>query len=117
MITTKHIAIAAALSVLASLGNFAGAHAADVETMKPLQGVSFHAGTTHAAGYYLRDDSACRLVLTVADDASFVPSRFEATIKTGRSTRYLLNGKALRFACQSNGHELAVTTLQATAAN
>jgi hypothetical protein len=117
MTTTKHIAIAAALFALVSLGNLASAQAADVETMKPLQGVSFHAGTTHAAGYYLRDDSACRLVLTVADDSSFAPSRFEATIETGRSTGYQLNGKALQFACQSNGHELAVTTLQTTAAN
>jgi hypothetical protein len=115
---TKHIVIAAALSALVSLANLAGAQAAGgVETIKPLQGVSFHAGTTHAAGYYLRDNSTCQLVLTFADDANFAPSRFETAIETGRSTRYQLNGKALEFACQANGQELAVTSLQATAAN
>ncbi len=106
----KNIVIATAISALAFTASLSGAQAADaVETMKPLQGVSFHAGTTHAAGYYLRDNSTCELVLTIADEANFAPNRFEAAIETGRSTHYQLNGKSLEFACQANGTELETT--------
>jgi hypothetical protein len=114
-----NIAIAATLSAILSIAGLGTAHAADgAQTMKPLQGVSFHAGTKHVAAYFLNDNAACKLVLTMADEGHFAPSRFEAAIETGRSTRYqLAEGKTLEFACRAGAQELAVTSLQATASN
>ncbi len=72
----------------------------------------------HASGYFLKDNSACQLVVTAADEGHFAPSRFEAAIETGRSTRYqLAEGKTLEFACRADAQELAVTSLETTAAN
>jgi len=48
MTSFKNIVLAATLSVL----SISAAHAG--QTMKPLQGVSFHVGTKHAVGYFLR---------------------------------------------------------------
>ena len=116
---TKNIVIAAAIAAVMSIASFAAAQAADgTETMKPLQGVSFHAGIKHVAGYFMKDDSTCKLVLMSADEAHYAPSRFEAAIETGRSTRYqLAEGKLLEFACQADAQELAVTSFETTAAN
>ena len=70
------------------------------------------------AGDFLKDNSTCKLVLTAADDANYAPSRFEATIETGSSTRYqLADGKSLEFACQADAQELAVTSFEKAAAN
>ena len=86
------------------------------QTMKPLQGLSFHAGTKHAVGYFLTDKSTCQLVLTLADDANYAPTRFETAIEAGKSTRYqLAEGKSLEFACQ--GPTLNVKSLETSAAN
>lgn len=114
MNSITNIFIAAAVSIILSFA----AQAEDVQTMKPMQGVSFHAGTKHASGYFLKDNSACQLVLTTADEAHYAPSRFETAIEIGRSTRYqLADGKTLEFACRADAHELAVTSLETTAAN
>lgn len=116
---TKNIMIAAALTAILSVATLGCAQAADgAETMRPLQGVSFHAGTKHAVGYFLNDNSTCKLVLTLADEANFAPTRFEAAIETGRSTRYqLAEGKSLEFGCQTGGQEITVTSLETTAGN
>jgi hypothetical protein len=115
----KNIIIAATLSAILSVASLGAVQAADgVETMKPLQGVSFHAGTKHAAGYFLKDNNTCKLVLTMADEGNFAPTRFESAIETGRSTRYqFAEGKSLEFACQADGQELAVTSFETTVAN
>ena len=114
MNSITNIFIAAAVSILLSCA----AQAEDVQTMKPMQGVSFHAGTKHASGYFLKDHSACHLVVTAADEVHYTPSRFETAIETGRSARYqLAEGTSLEFACRANAQELAVTSLKTTAAN
>jgi hypothetical protein len=114
MNSITNIFIAAAVSIILSFA----AQAEDVQTMKPMQGVSFHAGTTHASGYFLKGNNACQLVVTAADEVAYAPSRFETAIETGRSTRYqLAEGKTLEFACRADAQELAVTSLETTAAN
>jgi hypothetical protein len=114
MTSITNILIAATASILLSFA----AQAEDVQTIKPMQGVSFHAGTKHASGYFLKDNSACQLVLTTADEGHYAPSRVETAIETGRSTRYqLANGKTLEFACLADAQVLAVTSLETTAAN
>ena len=47
------------------------------------------AATKHAVAYFLSDNGACKLVLTVAealdadDDSKFVATRFEVAVKGG----------------------------------
>jgi hypothetical protein len=109
---TKILAIAAASVLLSCTAQAEG------QTMKPLQGVSFHSGTTHASGYFLKGDAICQLVITAAEEGHYVPRRFEKAIEGGRSTRYqLAEGKVLEFSCNVDAKELAVTTLETTAAN
>jgi hypothetical protein len=72
----------------------------------------------HASAYFLKNSGACQVVVTIADDAHYAPSRFEAAIESGRTSRYqLAEGKALEFACRAGAQELAVTSLETTAGN
>jgi hypothetical protein len=118
MTSTKNILVAALLS----LGLLGTAQASE-QTMKPMQGVSFHAGTTHAVAYYTGENRLCKLVLTVAEEpkgdvATFEATRFEASLAAGRSTRYTLaKGKSLEFTCQTAAKTMNVKMLDAVAAN
>ena len=66
-----------------ALSGCSTAHAAETTT-KPLQGASFHAGSMHAAGYFLNETRTCKLVLTSADDLNYAPTRVEAAIEAGK---------------------------------
>jgi hypothetical protein len=109
----KTIIAAATLSIL-SLG---AAQAAE-QTIKPMQGASFHAGTKHAVAYFLSEDRTCKLVLTLADDADYAPIRYEAALDPGKSTRYpLVEGTSLEFACEAGAQAMTIKSLEAVAGN
>jgi hypothetical protein len=107
----KNIVVAAILSV----GLIATAQAAE-QTIRPLQGVSFHAGTKHAVAYFLSEGRTCNLVVTSIDDANYAPTRREAAVESGTSTTFqLAEGKSLEFGCQSEAHAMTVKSLAAVA--
>jgi hypothetical protein len=113
MNSLKTIIAATTLCTLA-LG-FGAAQAA--ETVKPLQGISFHAGTKHAAVYFLNHNAGCKLVLTLADDVRYAPVRFEAAIADGSSKQYpFVTGTPLEFACHDRGQAMTVNLLTTIAA-
>jgi len=113
MTMIKNILAASILS--ASL--FGTAQAAE-QTIKPLQGVSFHSGTKHAVAYFLSQGHTCKLVVTAADDANFAPTRREAAIEGGTSTKYeLAQGKSLEFTCQAEARAMTVKSLTTVAGN
>jgi hypothetical protein len=108
MNTTKNIIVAAALSVL-SFAHFGVAQAS--ETLKPLQGISFHAGNKDAVAYFLSESGTCKLVLMMAKGAD-QPTRFEAAIPGSGSTRYeLAEGKSLEFTCQTDAQTMRIDAL------
>ena len=114
MNSLKTIIAAAALSTI-SLG-FGAAQAA--ATVKPMQGISFHAGTKHVVAYFLTHNAGCRLVLTLADDVRYAPVRFEAVIGDGSSKRFpFAEGKSLEFVCQELGQAMTINTLDDVATN
>jgi hypothetical protein len=114
MNTTKNIILAATLSVL-SIAHVGAAQAAD--TIKPLQGISFHVGNKDAVAYFLTEGGSCKLVLTMAEDVS-QPARVEIAIATGQATRYeLTQGKLLEFACKADGLAMEVNSLPTLAGN
>ena len=81
--------------------------AAQADTLKPMHGATYHAGTKHAAVYFLNHNAACKLVLTIADDTRYEPTRFEAAIGEGSSKRYFFaEGKALEFICGENNRDV-----------
>lgn len=113
MTSIKNILVATILSA-----SLFGTAQADEQTMKPVQGVSFHAGTKHAIAYFLRDVRTCKLVVTSVDDANFAPTRDEADMQPGMTTTYhLTDGKALEFACQAQARAVSITPLQTVAGN
>ena len=106
MNTIKTIIAAIALSTGLSV-------AAQAETLKPLQGVSFHTETKDAVAYYLADKGTCKVVVTLTDKTSYAPTRFEEAVAANKSTH---NGKALEFACHADAQAMTInlaTTLAA----
>jgi hypothetical protein len=112
MNTTKNIIVAAALSAL-SFGHIGAAQAS--ETLKPVQGISFHAGSKDAVAYFLNDSGSCKLVVTAIESGA-QPTRFEASIAGGESTRYALaDAKSLEFACEAGAQTMKINALETVA--
>jgi hypothetical protein len=112
MNTTRNILLAATLSVL-SVSHIGAARA---ESLKPLQGVSFHAGSKDAVAYFLSENRTCKFVVTTADKDA--PTRFESAISGGESTSYkLTEGNSLEFACQADAQAMTVDMVATVAAN
>jgi hypothetical protein len=107
------IVIALAASIILSFA--AQAHE---QTLKPMQGASFNAGTKHAAVYFLANATTCQLVVTAADDADYAPSRVETLIAAGAFANYPLSeGTTLRFGCAARGESLTIRALETFVAN
>jgi hypothetical protein len=86
------------------------------QSMKPLQGWSFHAGTKHAVAYFQTESRNCQLVLTASDDTGYAPARYEAAVEAGKSTTYQMSeGKQIVFTC--NGQTMIANPIEASAAN
>jgi hypothetical protein len=120
MNSMKSITLAAALSAVLSVAHLGAAQA---QTIKPVQGVSFHVGTKHAVSYFLDENGRCKLVLTVAEEPSgdvsnFEATRFEAAIEAGKSTRYqMAEGLSLEFTCQDQAQAMNIKSLETVAGN
>ncbi len=109
MNSLKTIIIATALSALSGY--------AQAENLKPLQGLSFHAGSKDAVVYFLHDNGICKFVLTSADKDS-QPIRIETAIAAGESSRYqLAEGNSLEVACQAGAQAITINARSTFAAN
>ena len=112
MNSIKNIIVAATLSAL-SLGYLTAAQA---ETVKPLQAVSFHTETKDAVAYYLADKGTCKVVLTLTDKVTYVPTRFEDVVEANKSTlRPVDDGKSLEFACAPDAQAMTLNMLATVA--
>jgi hypothetical protein len=123
MTTLKKLIASAAVATVLSLAGTLAASAADI-TMKPMQGLSFEVGSKHAVSYYLRDNGACKLVLTLAEapnwdeGASLVATRFEAAIDGGSARRFDVGeSKQLEFACGARADKMSVRWLEQVASS
>jgi hypothetical protein len=115
MNSIKNIIVAATLSTL-SLGYLTTAQAA--ETVKPLQGISFHTDTKDAVAYYLADKGTCKVVLTLTDKIAYAPTRFEEAVEANKSIVHRVDDdKALEFACQADARAMTINMLTTVAAN
>ncbi len=107
----------AKIIVAAAAGVLAVGHAqAGEQTMKPLQGWSFHSGTKHAVAYFQAESRNCQLVVTSSDDASYAPARYETAVEAGKSTSYQMSeGKRIVFTCY--GQTMIANSIEVSAAN
>jgi hypothetical protein len=109
----KKIIVAATLSTL-SLGYLTTAQAAD--TVKPLQGISFHTETKDAVAYYLADKGTCKVVLMLTDKTAYAPARFDDVVEANKSTlRHVDDGKSLEFACGPDAQAMTINMLATVA--
>ena len=108
MNTIKTIIVAAALSALSGY--------AQADTVKPLQGVSFHTTTKDAVAYYLAEQGTCKVVVTLSDTAAYAPTRFEEAVEANKSIRRQIdNSAALEFACQADAQAMTINLLTTVA--
>ena len=119
MNSLKKIIVEAALAAVLSLSTAAATQAADVLTMKPLQALSFDVDTKHAVAYFVSQNGACKLAVTLAetpnadDVTNFTTTRFEAAINAGKAARFDASaGKALEFACQADTLAMTVKPVE-----
>lgn len=104
----KTIIVAAALSALSGY--------AQAESVKPLEGISFHTATKDAVAYYLADKGTCKVVVTLADKVGVAPTRFEEAVGAGQSILHQIDdGKALEFGCQPDAQALTINMLATVA--
>ena len=90
--------------------------AAQAETLKPLQGVSFHTETKDAVAYYLADKGTCKVVVTLTDKTAYAPARFEQQVEPGKpNLRQLDNAEALELACAPQAQTLSINVVETIA--
>ena len=103
-------------AIVLSTGLSVAAQAA--ETVKPLQGISFHTETKDAVAYYLADKGICKVVLTLTDKTAYAPTRLEKAVETHKPALYQVDdGKALEFACQADAQAMTINLVTTVAAN
>ena len=106
MYSIKNIFAAIVLSTSLSVA------AQAAETVKPLQGISFHTETKDAVAYYLADKGACKVIVTLADKTAYAPTRFEKAVEAHKSALYQVDawqGTRVRMpgACTSDDDQPA----------
>ena len=91
-------------------------------TMRPLQGVSFDIGTKRAVSYFLSDNGACKLTLTLAevvqDDEvnGLTAARMTVAVEVGKVAHFdTAEGKSLEFKCQAGAQVMTVNVLNRVA--
>ena len=108
MSSLKTIIVAAALSALSGY--------AQAESVKPLQGVSFHTETKDAVAYYLADKGTCKVVVTLVDKTDYAPARFEEAVEANKSKLHQIEeGNALELACQPDAQAMTINLLTTVA--
>ncbi len=104
------------VSAMAGYGMTRAADPASALTMKPLQGVSFDIGTKRAVSYFLSDNGACKLTLTLAevvqDDEvnGLTAARMTVAVEGDKVAHFdTAEGKSLEFKCQAGAQAMSVT--------
>lgn len=122
MNVARNIAIAAIAIFAFNATAPQAAERADQLTMKPQHGISFDVGAKRAASYFLSQDGACKLVLTIANAPNwnevptYTATRFEASVPALRQTRFNSSeGKVLEFACHAGAKSMSVKPVKQVA--
>jgi hypothetical protein len=118
--TIKTIVSVAVLSGLVFSAKTDTALANNVQSFKPIQGLSFDAGTKRAVAYFTNKAGQCQLVITLAGEpvwntGSLEITRYVASIPPGRSERYENSGRAFQFGCANDAQAMTFQALTSVA--
>ena len=118
--TIKTILSVAVFSGLVFSANTDTALANNVQSFKPIQGLSFDAGTKRAVAYFTNKAGQCQLVITLAGEpdwntGSLEITRYVASIPPGRSERYENSGRAFQFGCANDAQAMTFQALTSVA--
>jgi hypothetical protein len=112
----------AGISAVAGPNMTRAADPASPLTMKPLQGVSFDIGTKRAVSYFLSDDDACKLTLTLAEVVhgdevnGLTATRMTVAVEVGKTAHLdAAAGKSLDFKCQAGAQAMSIEVLNRAA--
>jgi hypothetical protein len=125
MLLRKRTVLAIAFAGISAVAGPNMARAADPAsplTMKPLQGVSFDIGAKRAVSYFLSDDDACKLTLTLAevdhgDEVNgLTATRMTVAVEVGKTAHLdAAAGKSLDFKCQAGAQAMSIEVLNRAA--
>ena len=119
--TIKTILSVAVLSGLVFSANTDTALANNVQSFKPIQGLSFDAGTKRAVAYFTNKTGQCQLVVTLAGETdwntgSLEITRYVASVPAGVAQRYENGGRAFQFGCANDAQAMTFQALTSVAA-
>jgi hypothetical protein len=105
----------AGISAIAGPGMSRVTDPASPVAMRPLQGISFDIGTKRAVSYFLNNDTACKLTLTLADvidddeTNGLTATRMTVAVEPGKNA-YLdtAEGQSLEFKCQAGAQAMSI---------
>jgi hypothetical protein len=120
--TIKSILSAAIVSGLSLYASSGAALATEAKSFKPIQGMTFSAGDTHAVGYFTNDKGGCQLVLTLAGEpdwqnGSLAVTRVETSVPAGQLHRYDHAGHGFQFGCAASAEAMTFQALTTVAAD
>jgi hypothetical protein len=118
--TIKTILSVAALSALVFFPNSDATLANNVQSFKPIQGLSFDAGAKRAVAYFTNKAGQCQLVITLAGEpdrstGSLEINRSVASVPAGLSQRYENGGRAFQFECANDAQAMTFQALTSVA--
>ena len=100
---------------MAGPGTARAADPAIPPTMKPMQGVIFDIGTKRAVSFFLIDDDACKLNLTLAELAhddevnGLTAARIVVPVEVGKIAHFdTVEGKSIEFKCLAGAQAMSI---------
>ncbi len=119
--TIKTIFSVAVLSGLVFSANADATLANNAQSFRPIQGLSFDAGTKRAVVYFTSKAGQCQLVITLGSEpdwktGSFEMTRYVASVPAGLSQRYENGGRAFQFGCANDAQAMTFQALTSVAA-
>ena len=127
MLLRKRTVLAIAFAGVSVMGGPGMARAADPalpQTIKPMQAVIFDIGTKRAVSFFLIDDDACKLNLTLAelvhDDEvnGLTAARIIVPVEVGKIVHFdTVEGKSIEFKCLAGAQAMSIEVLNRIASS
>ncbi|MGQ0671790.1 MAG: hypothetical protein ACT4N2_02755 [Hyphomicrobium sp.] len=120
--TTLRMSGLGAAAILAGAVGAAVAADKPAAVMKPVHGVSFDVGRSHAVSYFTAESGVCNLTMVVADILTddVLPvsagTRFNVAIAGGKTARIdTAEGKSVEFTCAAGAKSVSLRKLDTVA--
>lgn len=120
--TTRLALVTAAAIALATAAFPAVAGSTEHVRIAPLKGVSLDVGTKNAVAYFVQENGACNVTVTLAEAFSTIPGEFPTSTRVtmpvapGTSSRIdTAEGTAMSLSCAAGASALDISMFERTA--